>query len=36
MDPPEVELLAEKEKIPILTNFSENEVHLIEVSSGLT
>lgn len=32
MDPSEVEFLAEKEKISILTNFSENKIYLIGVS----
>lgn len=31
MDPSEVEFLAEKEKISILTNFSENKIYLIGV-----
>ena len=31
MDPSEVEFLAEKEKISILTNFSENKIFLIGV-----
>ena len=32
MDPSEVEFVAEKEKISILTNFSENKIYLIGVS----
>ena len=31
MDPSEVEFLAEKEKVTILPNFSENKVYLIGV-----
>ena len=33
MDPSEVEFLAEKEKVAILPNFSENKVYLISVST---
>lgn len=33
MDPSEVEFLAEKEKISILTNFSENKIYLIGVGT---
>ena len=36
MDPSEVEFLAEKEKISILTNFSENKIYLIGVCIKFT
>ena len=35
MDPSEVEFIAEKEKISILTNFSENKIYLIGVCFGI-
>ena len=34
MDPSEVEFMAEKEKVAVLPNFSENKIYLIGVSTA--